>query len=160
MDCSIPAPSFASLKWEIPRVLVVENRDVFLCLPEIAETLAVFGSGKASSLLHVCGWLDASEVVYWGDCDEAGYGILSNLRLNFPRVRSALMDENAWTKWKHLAVPGKRDYSVKHTRLTASERAALDAVLAGPWMLEQERIPLAEAEAAVMAAFDSNIQAP
>jgi hypothetical protein len=160
VDCSVPAPSFASLHWKIPRVLVVENRDVFLCLPEIAETLAVFGSGKASSLLHGCRWLEASQVVYWGDCDEAGYGILSNLRLSFPRVQSVLMDEDAWTKWKHLAVPGKRDSSVKHIGLTASERAALDGVLAGPWMLEQERIPVAEAEAAVMAAFGSNIQAP
>jgi hypothetical protein len=84
--------------------------------------------------------------VYWGDCDEAGYGILSNLRLSFPRLRSVLMDETAWVKWKHLAVLGKRDCSVKHTGLTASERAALNGVLAGPWMLEQERIPLAEAE--------------
>jgi hypothetical protein len=146
-DCSIPAPSFASLHWQIPRVLIVENRDVFLCLPEIAGTLAVFGSGKASSLLHGCRWLEDSEIVYWGDCDEAGYGILSSLRLNFPRVRSVLMDEDAWARWKHLAVPGRRDSSVKHSSLTASERAALGAVLAGPWMLEQERIPLAEAEA-------------
>jgi hypothetical protein len=153
-DCSIPLPSFISTRWNIRRVLVVENRDVFLCLPKIPGTLAVFGSGKASSLLHDCGWLKGSEIVYWGDCDEAGYGILSSLRLSFPRVRSLLMDETAWVKWKHLAVPGKRDCSVKHIGLTASERAALNGVLAGPWMLEQERIPLAEAERAAMTAFD------
>jgi hypothetical protein len=110
-------------------------------------------------VLHGCRWLENSEIVYWGDCDEAGYGILSSLRLNFPRVRSVLMDEDAWAQWKHLAVPGRRDSSVKHIGLTASERGALDAVLAGPWMLEQERIPLAEAEAAIRAAFDSH-QAP
>jgi hypothetical protein len=153
-DCSIPIPSFASLPWNIPRVVVVENRDVFLCLPEVPGTLAVFGSGKASSLLHYCRWLEAADIVYWGDCDEAGYGILSDLRRSFPRLRSVLMDETAWVKWKHLAVPGKRDCSVQHMGLTASERAALKGVLAGPWMLEQERIPLADAERAVMTAFD------
>src|SRR6204780_371485 len=59
-----------------------------------------------------CGWLrmvNASEVVYWGDCDEAGYGILSSLRSSFPQVRSLLMDQAAWCQWNHLAVPGKRD---------------------------------------------------
>jgi hypothetical protein len=106
-DCSIPAPSFASLHWRVPRVLVVENRDVFLCLPEMPGTLAVFGAGKASSLLHGCRWLEDSEIVYWGDCDEAGYGILSSLRLNFPHVRSVLMDEGAWTQWKHRVLPAR-----------------------------------------------------
>ena len=153
-DCSVPAPTFAGLKWTIPRVLIVENRDVFLCLPKLSATLAIFGSGKGSSLLGDCQWLNASEIVYWGDCDESGYGILSSLRSRFPHVRSILMDQAAWQQWKHLAVPGRRDSSVKHSYLNVSERAALTAVLAGPWMLEQERIPLVEAERAIAAAFD------
>jgi len=33
------------------------------------------------------------------------------------------------------------------------EREALDAVMAGPWMLEQERIPLSDAERAIRTAF-------
>jgi hypothetical protein len=56
LDCSIPAPSFARQQWSIPRVLVVENRDIFLSLPLIAGTLAVFGSGKALSVLKLDGW--------------------------------------------------------------------------------------------------------
>ena len=75
-------------------------------------------------------------------------------------MRSVLVDEGAWAQWKHLAVPGKRDSSAKHVGLTASERAALDAVLAGPRMLEEERIPLAEAEAAVIWVFTSNSETP
>src|SRR5581483_736272 len=31
-DCSVPAPTLANLPWSVPRVLIVENRDVFLCL--------------------------------------------------------------------------------------------------------------------------------
>ena len=153
-DCSIPASNFASLKWSIPRVLIVENRDVFLCLPNVPRTLAVFGSGKASSLLAGCQWMNTSKIVYWGDCDEAGYGILSCLRSSFPHVRSLFMDHGAWQQWKHLAVLGKLDSSTSHSYLTVGERAALAAVLEGPWMLEQERIPSADAESAIAAAFD------
>lgn len=152
-DCAIPAPTFAGLKWSIPHVLVVENRDVFFCLPKVPETLAIFGSGKASSLLAGCKWMAASEIAYWGDCDEAGYGILSSLRSTFPHVQSLLMDQTAWLRWKHLAVPGKRDCSVSHGCLTTDEQAALVAVVAGPWMLEQEKIPTAEADRAIVAAF-------
>jgi hypothetical protein len=93
------------------------------------------------------------EILYWGDCDEAGYGILSNLRRSFPQARSLLMDHAAWCQWKHLAVLGKRDTTANFSHLTANEKAALSEVLAGPWMLEQERIPVAEAERAVIAGF-------
>jgi hypothetical protein len=152
-DCSISLPVFAAFQWKISRVLVVENRDVFLCLPTIPETLAVFGSGKAASLLLSCRWMDTAKIVYWGDCDEAGYGILSNLRASFPHIQSLLMDETAWHTWKHLAVPGKKDGAVSLSYLTPSEQSALKAVLSGPWMLEQERIPVANAERAIATVF-------
>jgi hypothetical protein len=151
MDCSIPAPTLAQLTWNIPHVLVVENRDVFLCLPSVPKTLAIFGSGKAASVLPACSWLNTADILYWGDCDEAGYAILSTLRSRFSHVRSLLMDETAWDRWKHLAIPGKRDPASQHLYLTAAERSALNAVLAGPWMLEQERIPPADAEHAILA---------
>jgi hypothetical protein len=63
------------------------------------------------------------------------------------------MDDVAWSTWKHLAVPGKRDASVRHMHLTDGERRAREAVLAGPWMLEQERIPQVDAERALQSAF-------
>ena len=153
MDATILAEEFAALKWSIPRVLIVENKAVFLCLPEIPDTLAILGSGKAVSLCHACGWMDGSEIVYWGDCDEAGYGILSLLRSRFPHARTVLMDLQSWERWKRFAVPGKRDPGARCDHLTASEAEALDAILAGPWMLEQERIPPDAAEEAIGSAF-------
>jgi hypothetical protein len=149
-DCSVLAPVFAGLTWDIRRVLVIENRNVFLCLPNVPHTLAIFGAGKAASLFPACQWMNTAEVVYWGDCDEAGYGILSSLRSHFAHVRSLLMDETAWLRWKHLAVPGKRDPTAQHTHLTNEERVAFEAVLEGPWMLEQERIPILDAEQALV----------
>jgi hypothetical protein len=153
MDCSISAEDLASIAWEIPRVLIVENKAVFLCLPEIPDTLAILGSGKAASLLHSCDWLHDSDVVYWGDCDEAGFGILSSIRAKFPTVRSILMDNETWKRWNRYAVPGKQDPSARFDHLTADETEALAFVMAGSRMLEQERIPLQDAEQAIRKAF-------
>ena len=63
------------------------------------------------------------------------------------------MDETAWREWKHLAVSGKRDPTARHDHLSIVERAALSEVVAGPWMLEQERIPQSTIERALAEAF-------
>jgi hypothetical protein len=153
MDCSISAGDLKSLCWSIPRVLIVENKAVFLCLPEVTNTLAILGSGKAASLLPSCRWLQNSDVVYWGDCDEAGFGILSALRERLPGVRSILMDHDTWKLWNRFAVAGRKDPGARFDHLTANETEALSAVMAGPWMLEQERIPVQEVERAIKRAF-------
>lgn len=153
MDCSISAEDLASIAWKVPRVLIVENKAVYLCLPSIPDTLAILGSGKAASLLHSCGWLYDSNVVYWGDCDEAGFGILSSIRAKFPGVRSILMDNETWKRWNRYAVPGRQDPGACFDHLTADETEALAVVMAGSWMLEQERIPLLDAEQAIRKAF-------
>jgi hypothetical protein len=153
MDCTISVHDLASLSWRIPRVLIVENKAVFLCLPDVPNTLAILGSGKAASLLPSCSWLQESDVVYWGDCDEAGFGILSSLRGSLPRVRSILMDDETWRGWSRFAVQGRSDPGARFDHLTAGEAEALTSVAAGSWMLEQERIPLRDVERAIMEAF-------
>jgi hypothetical protein len=153
MDCSISAADLAGLDWSIPRVLIVENKAVFLCLPSVPDTVAILGSGKAASLLSSCRWMGTSDVVYWGDCDEAGFGILSSLRANLPRVRSILMDLETWKRWGRFAVLGKNDPASRHDHLTAKEAEVLAFVKTGPWMLEQERIPLLDVEKAINSAF-------
>ena len=140
-DCSIYVDDLASMNWNIPRVLIVENKAVFLCLPHVSNTLAILGGGKAASLLSACRWMENSDLVYWGDCDEAGFGILSSMRGLFPKMKSIFMDYDAWTRWKRFAVPGKRDVASQCAHLTSEEVEALVAVKEGPWMLEQEKIP-------------------
>ncbi|MDB4913701.1 MAG: hypothetical protein JWM95_1345 [Gemmatimonadetes bacterium] len=152
-EASVPVSELREIVWHIPRILVVENRDVFLCLPPLAGTLGVWGSGKAASILGQLPWLCGSEIVYWGDCDEAGFSILSTLRSVFPQVRSALMDLNTWKRWRHFAVPGNRDRAAHSDSLTSEEKEVLAAVIAGPWLLEQERIPSREADVALRAAI-------
>jgi hypothetical protein len=146
------------MRWIIPRALIVENKAVFLCLPDIPNTLAILGSGKAAALLSSCKWLENSDVVYWGDCDEAGFGILSSMRALFPKVRSIFMDFESWMRWKRFAVIGRCDLTVKHAHLTSAEREALVAVKAGPWMLEQEKIPHEEVERMMKRVFPDTLQ--
>jgi hypothetical protein len=150
---AVPLPLMTNLAWNIPRVIVVENRDVFLSLPPIPLTLAIFGSGKAASILSDLGWLHEADIVYWGDCDEAGFGVLASLRAQLPKVRSALMDDVTWERWVRFVVPGKRDRTARHDGLTEAERRALEWAVAGPWLLEQERIPVAEANEALVGAL-------
>lgn len=153
MDCAVSIDDLANLTWKIPRVLIVENKAVFLCLPEVSNTLAILGSGKAAALLPACSWLQESDVVYWGDCDEAGFGILSSLRGRLPGVRSILMDDETWSCRRGFAVSGRNDAGARFDHLTASEAEALTSVASGSWMLEQERIPLQYVENAIMQAF-------
>ena len=110
---------------------------MFICLPDVPDTLAVFGSGKGASLLPDCHWVKTSEIVYfyWGDCDEAGYGILSDLRRTFPQVQSLLMDRQLGLSGNTSLSPVKRDTTASFSYLTADEKLALAEVLAGPWML-------------------------
>jgi hypothetical protein len=84
---SVPLTTFAELEWRAPRVLIVENRTVFLCAPPITGAVVIWGGGKAVTLLASCSWLHTADVFYWGDCDEAGYGILSALRERLPHFR-------------------------------------------------------------------------
>ncbi|MEP6496311.1 MAG: Wadjet anti-phage system protein JetD domain-containing protein [bacterium] len=100
---AVPLPLMAELAWRIPRVIVVENRDVFRSLPSISGTLGIFGSGKAAAILSGLPWLSQADIVYWGDCDEAGFGMLAGLRSQLPQVRSVLLDDADWERWRHLA---------------------------------------------------------
>ncbi|WP_418789559.1 Wadjet anti-phage system protein JetD domain-containing protein [Paenarthrobacter ilicis] len=57
------------------------------------------------SALRDAGWLRDCEVLYWGDLDTHGFGILDQLRAVHPHVSSVLMDDatllahrDAWSK--------------------------------------------------------------
>jgi hypothetical protein len=80
--------------------------------------------------------------------------MLASLREQLPQVRSVLMDGATWERWSHFAVPGKRDRTARHDHLTSSERRGLELVVAGPWLLEQERIPMTEANRVLAEALD------
>jgi hypothetical protein len=73
-------------------VIVVENEISYLALPELPDTVAIFGSGFALGSVAGLTWLQDKTITYWGDIDSYGFVILNRLRACYPHVRSILMD--------------------------------------------------------------------
>jgi hypothetical protein len=144
-------------------VVVIENLRSFLTLPPFAQTLAVFGEGRASQTLTKIGWLSEVRLFYWGDLDPYGFSILAGLRGDFSGVQSVLMDDVAFQKYEGLIAP----VPIKHfkfsdgivaedpswNRLSSNELAAARATIQDVRVadnvlyargIEQEMIPLDE----------------
>jgi hypothetical protein len=63
------------------------------------------------------------------------------------------MNLETWKRWGRFAVLGKNDPASRHDHLIAKEAEVLAFIKTGPWMLEQERIPLLDVEKAINSAF-------
>ncbi|MBK4156806.1 DUF2399 domain-containing protein [Corynebacterium macginleyi] len=142
-----------------PRVLIVENKQTFLALPQLSDaappTIAVLGAGNAARQLHALDWLHHAEITYWGDLDAAGFSILNGVRAHFPHTGSLLMDTATVTAFRHLAVPDPGDGSALLSHLTTEEQRAYRFLFTeGRLRIEQERIPFAQANDAIQSVFD------
>jgi hypothetical protein len=122
------------------RIIITENLMNFECLPEAANTLAIWGQGNAAELLHKVPWLAGCDVYYWGDIDEHGFQILSRLRSKFPSIRSVMMEVATFEKYRHLTGAGEKA-GKPPGNLTAEEQKAYDVVARENLRLEQEKIP-------------------
>ena len=126
------------------RVLVVENEITYLALSDVADTIAVLGSGYGLGRLSRIDWLHGVDLLYWGDLDTHGFAILDGLRAHFPGTRSVLMDRSTLlsheTHWGHEPTPSRAIL----TRLTEPEQRLYDDLGANTFgrsvRLEQERI--------------------
>lgn len=91
-EATVRADEFAALQLPQRTVLVVENEASYLALPELDDTVIIFGSGFALATLKAVLWLADRRLLYWGDIDTYGFAILDQLRARFPEVESVLMD--------------------------------------------------------------------
>lgn len=144
-----------------PRVvLIVENRDCRLGFPEIPGVIVVEGEGKAAASVAAIEWVRAAErLIYWGDIDSDGFGILNSLRAALKpygrTVTSLLMDEVAFARYARFGVDrDRRGELLKPSRLhlpelTESEAGCYAQVAtegeAAVRRIEQERIPRQDA---------------
>ena len=132
----------AALELVPPQVLVVENLQTLEALPDVPDTVAVFGWGGHAMAVAEFPWVrDAPRVLYWGDLDTDGYAILSRFRAK-RACETLLMDRATLESWRDLAVPHPATEAVDTDLLTADERAALDLLHREGLRLEQERIPM------------------
>jgi hypothetical protein len=176
-DFGIPHNRFVRPE-EVNTVLVIENLRSFLTLPPCAQTLAVFGEGRASQTLTKIGWLSEVRLFYWGDLDPYGFTILAGLRGDFSGVQSVLMDAAAFQKYEALIAP----IPIKHfkfsdglviedpswNRLSSNELAAARATLQDARVvenvlyargIEQEKIPLTESAKELLRALSCGLNA-
>lgn len=151
LDVAVP---FGSL--ELPDgllVIVVENKETFLALPQAPEgsgAVLVWGSGYTAGALPELPWVrGARRVLYWGDADADGYAILNALRTRLASdgasvpVVSVAMDVETVERFLHLAVADPGDTTRVLPHLTDDEeRARRFLVASGAKRLEQERVSL------------------
>ena len=156
-DIEAPAQEIAALSMEPQSVLIVENLETGVALPDIPGCVALMKLGHAVGVLGDLPWLRGIPAVYWGDIDTHGFAILGRARDVLPGLRSVLMDEA--TLLEHRALWGHEP--VQHpqaeaSNLTADERAVVAGLRANTWgnkvRLEQERVPWEPAMAKVLEA--------
>lgn len=131
-------------------VIMVENLESFLALPVPAGVVLAWGAGYRATDIVREPFFAAAPLIYWGDLDADGYGILDGVRAAVPDAASVLMDRATVQRWRHLGVPD-RDYRPRvYARLTEAELAGLETLIeAGHLRIEQERIRFDVAVAAV-----------
>lgn len=140
-DLAAPAEELARSALAPRRVLVFENLESVLAMPELPGTVAVHGSGYAVGRLRAIPWLRDAPIRYWGDLDSNGFAILNLIRSACADVTSVLMDERTLDDHLdlagHEATPNRGVFPL----LTAGEHAVLDRLRRdGDLRLEQERI--------------------
>lgn len=142
-------------------VVITENKDTAIHFPPIRRGIAIEGAGFGGLTVASFEWVLAADVVYWGDLDSAGFEILDGYRRDGVPARSLLMDLKtyveyaAWGTYHDAKGERLRPSAPKPLEtLTEAEREVYHVVCsqaAGPPRIEQERIPLDEARAALLA---------
>ncbi|MFZ3167600.1 MAG: DUF2220 domain-containing protein [Candidatus Methanoperedens sp.] len=130
------------------RVFILENKTNFsnifnfLTLPDMKNSIAIFGSGFRLELLKDALWLNDKQIIYWGDIDAHGFQILSQLRFYFPQTQSLLMDFETFNEFKDFTVTGTETNIKQLTNLTLEENQLFKHLLnlKKKNRLEQEKI--------------------
>lgn len=149
-DLAISAEQLPDLELQPSHLVIIENLETALTLPNLIGTVIIHSLGHNLEPLRNLEWAKACpSITYWGDLDVEGFAILDRLRSLGYDATSILMDAATLEKYRHLAVTEEkqpRRRILKH--LTPEEVEAYEGLLANTWgerlRLEQERIPLRE----------------
>ena len=146
-------------------VLISENKDTAICFPTIPGGIAVEGEGFGGKAAAQFSWLtSAPHLYYWGDIDTHGYEILNGWRRDGVPVTSLLMDPVTYDTYEGFGTNTSKDNKPltgcgpkKLTHLTSHEEDVYQQLCDPAWArhrrIEQERIPLADAAEALLAAL-------
>ncbi len=143
MDYSIRLSDFEKGAWNNVNVVITENKMNFLTLPPVPSAIAIWsGGGFKLSYLKNARWLKDKQIYYWGDIDEHGFQILHQLRSYYAQVKSVMMDNKTFDRFREFSSIGERNKPDKLSLLNEDE-AALYQTLKSIQnnRLEQEKIP-------------------
>lgn len=141
-DLAAPVGELAQLQVRPDRVLIVENLETLLAMPDYKDTIAIHGKGfGAGARLAAFPWIHGARLLYWGDLDSHGFAILNELRTAVPNVTSILMDNQTLLEHRDLWVPEPIAAEGTFPNLTTFEAQTLAMLRSeGNVRLEQERI--------------------
>ena len=141
-DCTVPLHSLAETEIPALHVFVVENKTNLLTLPQLPNSIGIWGMGYGALDLRYLAWLRNPSVWYWGDLDADGFCILSRLRTFLPHLRSLLMDNDCLTMWMEpIGERGIERFRESLPNLTESERLAYERCISENLRIEQEHFP-------------------
>lgn len=157
-DIEATIEDWAQLQLEPRQLLVVENKDTCLAMPDVDGVVAVIKLGNAVSLVTRIPWLMRVPVLYWGDIDTYGFSILVQARKKLHEVHSVLMDRSTVeTHLDRLVEEGQQTKTFDRSLLTAEELDVYNALIEHEWgtsrRLEQERLEWPSALARVLTAL-------
>ena len=145
-DLSLPLSEFIQLNPSWSRVYITENKINGLSFPSQPGSIVIFGLGYGISMLENVTWLNACELVYWGDIDTHGFSILSTLRGYHPDTESILMDEATLLNFKPFwgQEPESKRFTAELHHLNPQEQSLFESLVNNVHgervRLEQERI--------------------
>lgn len=123
-------------------ILIVENLQSGLGLPELKDSLAIVGGGRNTAWTRA-EWLQARHVGYWGDIDTWGLQCLSDVRSRLPDVTALMMDEETLLRHQDRMVVEPEPIRKQPACLTESELQLFNALTNHAYpgsRLEQERL--------------------
>ena len=145
-DIECPLQELAALPIQPRTVLIFENQDTGLAIPDIPATAVIVKLGNAVGRLREIPWLQTARILYSGDIDTHGFAILNRAREILPHLQSLLMDEGTLLAHRELwGREGEQCPDISLDRLTPDEQRFYQDLRRHRWglnvRLEQERIP-------------------
>ena len=143
-DLTVSINELCAYEPAVINVFITENEINGLCLPEMSESLVIFGLGYGVDILKEVAWLREKNVYYWGDIDTHGFAMLDQVRSFLPQTKSFLMHEEILLKTHELWSREEKQFPGDLSRLSSDEeslfRALKHNIYGEKVRLEQERI--------------------
>jgi hypothetical protein len=148
-----PVDELATLQICPAGVLVVENKEPALDWSDTQGLVIIHSLGNHLDVLTCLPWIPPGRCWYWGDLDRHGITLLSRARTMVPQLASLLMAPDDIETYRPLGVEEDLDrYDQPDPTLTPTEADALAALQLTDekyLRIEQERIPISDAEYAL-----------